>query len=195
MPGFVSADPEAFYNSATKRMTFFHHEAGHLLLAYYYGFEIAGFYFAYRGGELTGFVKNRPSPAVKGLPDSLGSARRRAQVPRRRALGRIHCGAPTDRMVFVLKQPEPETVTSATPFADLHPVPMPGQDTFKAVLVYVDNKIKDNWWQWLWGCHDEAEQILRQYWPLVQKLARAPRCDPALRQFRGGGQQDSLGRR
>jgi hypothetical protein len=168
---FLPEDPPEFYDPATKIQTFLHHEAGHLLLAYYYGLEIGGFRYAFINGELTGAVRNRPSAAVQALGVTLATRLETQKCLAGELAGRIHCGAPTNRMVLVLDGQDPETLNANTPFADLDLIPQPGQDTYKAITLFIDRKIPENWWNWMWGCHDAAEQILRDNWPLVEQLA------------------------
>jgi hypothetical protein len=172
MPRFQQADPPEFFVHATKLDTMLHHEAGHLVIAFYYGFDIGGFRYAYKNGELTGAVRNRPSAAVTALGAVTATKLETQKVLAGEIAGRIHCGLQPDRIVLMLDDPDPATITAQTPLDALHPSAAgQGHDTYKAVVLYRQRRIQANWWTWIWDCHDAAEQILHDNWARVEALA------------------------
>jgi hypothetical protein len=46
-----------------------------------------------------------------------------------------------------------------------------GQDTYNVIATFVHKHIEGNWWEWIWACHDAAEQIVRDNWEHVHQLA------------------------
>jgi hypothetical protein len=99
------------------RQAFVRHEAGHLLLLYYYGWQIGRFLCVHAGANWTGSIRNRriPNPPVVDTAENLKNEACKLLAGELSA--RIYMGLPTDRIVFPLEDPPPETLThgKATP--------------------------------------------------------------------------------
>lgn len=186
---FVSHDPPEFLDSATMREVFVHHEAGHLLLLYYYGWQIGRFLCEHAGPVWTGSIRNQriQNPPVLDTAKNLKNEARKLLAGELAA--RIRMGLPTDQIVFPLDFPPPETLTAQTHLDDLHPPADQRYDGIRVLARYVHNRRhlseswwartklfctcrpQITWWTWIWDLHAEAAALLQAHWQIVEALS------------------------
>jgi hypothetical protein len=118
---FEADDPDEFYDNTTYRITHARHEAAHLLLAYYFGFEIGEFHFSFKNGWLTGSVKNVPSVAVRALAVAIASSFEAQKILAGEIAGRISCNIRTDRITVPVETPPAHTINGHTVLNTLVP--------------------------------------------------------------------------
>jgi hypothetical protein len=150
------------------------HEAGHALLAIYYGYQIGGFTCWYTGQDWTGKLENRRipnAPLVDTLPNLITEAQKTLAGE---LAARIRAGIDTQAIVLPLISPDPHTVGANTPFDELEP---PGQQKYDGIKIlaryhYNRDVIPTSWWIWMRDRHGEARQILDANWPVVGAIAQ-----------------------
>jgi hypothetical protein len=174
MPGFVSFDPPIIANPPTSIGLLPYHEAAHLFFAYHYGFEIGGFRFFRSNGDTWAKVFNRPGKAHAGSNAQVLACKEARKLLAGEIAARIKAELPTDRIVLVLNAPQPESLTAQTPFSAIYPTADQRHDAVRVLGLFRHNydlpALPENWWNWIWTCHKEAEAILRANWQLIERL-------------------------
>ncbi|MCE9567630.1 MAG: hypothetical protein K8U57_36985 [Planctomycetes bacterium] len=170
----VSNDPREFHDYANMQRMLPYHEAGHLLLAYYYGYQIGMYRCWDNRSDFYGSIKNRRTdapPAQESLENICNEARK---LFAGEAAARILFNLPNTDFVARLERPRSEDVTAATSFDDLrYATPLPTPDGIKILELYRINRasIPGSWWEWFWGMHDEAVALIQGNWRHVVALA------------------------
>jgi hypothetical protein len=172
MPRFVSADPAPVIAPATYRETFMFHEAGHLFLAFYFGFEIGGLKLGHDGVDVIGAVVNRRGTGYDGLDQTMATSLEVQKVLAGELAARLRRGLNCDEIVACLKTPKAEEVNEDTSFESLQYDPKREQDDmYKVLWLMYSNKLTGNWWKWLWEQHQIAQALLTDNWACVERLA------------------------
>ncbi len=171
MPRFVSDDPAEFLAKARYIEFMLHHEAGHLLLAHYYGFLIGGFSYKADQGNLGSAIRNKPSPAINAQSPQVSAAIQARKLLAGELAGRIRAGIPTDEITIDLLKPKAETLSAQTSFADIWPTVDQRRDAIRVIRLIHDLQVQSNWWTWVWDRHEETKTILHTHWPMVEELA------------------------
>ncbi len=172
---FVPNDPPEFLHYPRMKEVLCHHEAGHLFLAFYYGYQIAMFRFWDNKKDVWGAVRNQrtDAPPAKETLENLNNEVRKLLAGE--AAARIHLKLPKEEFVLPLYAPKSNTVTKDTPFEDLkYTNGSRRYDGIKILAIYDNNReiITENWWTWFWGRHAETKTILEQNWEIVSALAK-----------------------
>lgn len=186
---FVSHDPPEFLQPITMRDVMAHHEAGHLILLYYYGWQIGRFTCGQRGTDWIGSIQNRriPNPPLVDTATNLENEARKLLAGELAA--RIRMGISTEHVVLPLDAPPPETLTGQTPLCQLRPLADQRHDAVRVLSRYHFNRDilerpwlmrtwrfltgrqRVTWWTWIWNRHAETKILLHQHWSVVEFLA------------------------
>ncbi len=166
-----------------------HHEAGHLLLLYYYGWQIGGFTCRYAAPDWMGSIRNRRIPDPPVIDTGLNLTAEAQKLLAGELAARIRLGLPTDRIVMPMKAPLAEDLTAQTPLEELYPQDDQRYDAIRVLGRYVHNRrhlaeswraraklffsrrSRITWWTWMWDRHAEAWALLQAHWPIVEALA------------------------
>jgi hypothetical protein len=170
---FVSHDPPEFLDPVRIREVMVHHEAGHLLLLYYYGWQIGGFTCRHAGPDWMGSIRNRRIPDAPVVDTAANLTAEAQKLLAGELAARIRIGLPTDRIVMPMDAPQAETLTAQSLLDGLFPQADQRYDAIRALGRYVHNRLHlgGTWWAWMWGRHAEAQVLLQAHWPIVEALA------------------------
>lgn len=172
---FTPNDPPELLNYSSMKEVLAYHEAGHLLLAYYYGYQIGKFRFWDNNTNVFGSVSNRrcENPPGKDTLENLAFESRKLLAGDIAA--RMHMKLPLEDFCLPLTAPESKSVTKDTPFAELKYVVNQGanHDGIKFLEQFRKNQetIPSTWWTWFWKCHEEAVDLIKEHWDIVVELA------------------------
>jgi len=169
MPGFVPADPAEFFDPARMRIINAHHEAGHLLLAYYFGFAISRYAYRQFGRDLSAFVKNKMNPEFTQADAAFAAMAETQKLLAGELAGRINAGISAEQIVLPVK--DFAAVSRDTPLRKLDwESDHKGHDTIR-VLVIAHGLGVAEWWGWICEQHAEVANFLRVHWDKVERLA------------------------
>lgn len=192
MAVFVNADPAEFYvHPKVTREMLVRHEMGHLLLAYMFGFDVAYFEYKVVYGQDTALVKNRVSKSAKRILGKKGAIAAEAQkLLAGEIAARLYLGLKTDEIVAPLDRPPLHKISRDTDFGSLK-YSLVAHDFCKLLKLYREKHycivarivrhfgrkkgktyIEDNWYEWIWACHNLALSLLQKYFKYVENLAK-----------------------
>ena len=172
---FTPNDPPELLNYSSMKEVLAYHEAGHLLLAYYYGYQIGMFRFWDNNTNVFGSVRNRRSenPPGKDTLENLAFESRKLLAGEIAA--RMHMTLPLDDFCLPLTAPESKSVTKDTPFTELKYVvnQRVNHDGIKFLEQFRMNQetIPSDWWTWFWKCHAETVELIQKHWDILVALA------------------------
>jgi hypothetical protein len=150
-----------------------HHEAGHLLFVYYYGWQVGGFTCRQAALEWMGSIRNRRIPDAP-LVDTVANLTAESQKLLAGELAaRMRMGLPTNRIVMPMDEPPAEELTADTHLDHLFPQDDQRYDAIRVLGRYVHNRnhLGGTWWAWMWARHAEAHALLQAHWPIVEALS------------------------
>jgi hypothetical protein len=150
-----------------------HHEAGHLLLLYYYGWQIGGFTCRQAGQDWMGSIRNRRIPDAPMVDTAVNLTAEAQKLLAGELAARMRIGLPTDRIVMPMDTPPAEVLTAQTSLDDLYPQADQRFDAIRVLGRYFHNRhhLGGNWWAWMWDRHAEGRTLLQANWPIVEALA------------------------
>jgi hypothetical protein len=96
-----------------------HHEAGHLLLLYYFGWQIGGFNCRQAGQDWMGSIRNQRIPDAPSVDTAVNLIAETQNLLAGELAARMRICLPTDRIVMPMDAPPAEALTAQTSLEDL----------------------------------------------------------------------------
>lgn len=189
MRGFDSQDPNEIHNPTTMQDILLHHEAAHIVLAYFYGLRIGKFRRVVVNGIFSASALSDTNDAYLDRNGPVAADLLSRKLLAGEIAGRKRAGVATDRFTLPLLSPAVDSVTANTSFLDLkYDTRTPQHDSLKVLDRYgwafarhqmdAINKLKrlfnpqiqDNWWTWFWHNHEIASTDVTRLWEPLHNL-------------------------
>ncbi len=168
---FISFDPEALYSQ------YLHHEAGHILLAHYYGFRFGNFRFFLVDGFQCASIQTGVNNVEYSTDRTQALTKKARQLLAGELAARIAAGISLNQIVFGSKFAA--TMSRRTSLHSvmiaIHECDPDFRHDISKIFEIAFILEASRWWTWIWSLHKETFEILQSNWTQVTKLAASLR--------------------